>query len=235
MKHIVLIIVICLSSFVNAQYKVSGIIKSVENNVALEDVVVYDKSSGLLATSNAQGFYEFETDKSQIVLAFFSYEYKVNEIALTLTENKVLNVLLEGLSEQLSEVEIISRKRKVFELKRLRDVEGTAIYAGKKTEVVLVGESMANLASNNARQIYSQVAGLNVYQNDDAGLQLNIGGRGLDPNRTSNFNTRQNGYDISADVLGYPESYYTPPAEALDEIQVVRGAASLQYGTQFGG
>ena len=94
---------------------------------------------------------------------------------------------------------------------------------------------MANLASNNARQIYSQVAGLNIYQNDDAGLQLNIGGRGLDPNRTANFNTRQNGYDISADVLGYPESYYSPAAEALKEIQIIRGAASLQYGTQFGG
>ena len=57
----------------------------------------------------------------------------------------------------------------------------------------------------------------------------------MDPNRTANFNTRQNGYDISADVLGYPESYYTPTAEALAEIQVIRGAASLQYGTQFGG
>ena len=91
---------------------------------------------------------------------------------------------------------------------------------------------MANLASNNARQIYNQVSGLNIFQNDDAGLQLNIGGRGLDPNRTSNFNTRQNGYDISADVLSYPESYYSPPAEAA-QIQVVRGAASLQYGTQF--
>ena len=43
--------------------------------------------------------------------------------------------------------------------------------------------------------------GLNIFQNDDAGLQLNIGGRGLDPNRTSNFNTRQNGYDISAATL----------------------------------
>jgi Fe(3+) dicitrate transport protein len=101
--------------------------------------------------------------------------------------------------------------------------------------VILLDQSTANLASNNARQIYSQVAGLNIYQNDDGGLQLNIGGRGLDPNRTSNFNTRQNGYDISADVLGYPESYYTPPAESLKEIQVIRGAASLQYGTQFGG
>ena len=94
---------------------------------------------------------------------------------------------------------------------------------------------MANLASNNARQIYNQISGLNIYQNDDAGIQLHIGGRGLDPNRTSNFNTRQNEYDISADVLGYPESYYTPPSEAIKEIQIVRGAASLQYGTQFGG
>jgi len=35
--------------------------------------------------------------------------------------------------------------------------------------------------------------------------------------------------------LGYPESYYATPTEALEEIQIVRGAASLQYGTQFGG
>ena len=36
-------------------------------------------------------------------------------------------------------------------------------------------------------------------------------------------------------MLGYPESYYTPPAEAIKNIQIIRGAASLQYGTQFGG
>ena len=58
---------------------------------------------------------------------------------------------------------------------------------------------------------------------------------GLSPNRSSNFNIRQNGYDISADALGYPESYYTPSSEALDKIEIVRGAASLQYGPQFGG
>ena len=38
----------------------------------------------------------------------------------------------------------------------------------EKTEVILVEQSMANLASNNARQIYSQIPGLNIYQNDDA-------------------------------------------------------------------
>src|ERR1700733_4375817 len=125
---------------------------------------------------------------------------------------------------------------KTFGITRLKDIDGTGIYAGKKSEVVVLKDITANTATNNARQIYSRVAGLNIYENDGgAGTQLAIGGRGLDPNRVSNFNTPQNGYDISADALCYPESYYTPPAEVLDRIEVVRGAASLQYGTQFGG
>jgi Fe(3+) dicitrate transport protein len=40
---------------------------------------------------------------------------------------------------------------------------------------------------------------------------------------------------MSADALGYPESYYTPPTEALDRLEILRGAAGLQFGTQFGG
>src|ERR1700761_3850280 len=126
--------------------------------------------------------------------------------------------------------------RQGFGITRLKDVDGAAIYAGKKSEGIVLKDVTANTATNNARQLYSKVAGLNIYENDGgAGIQLAIGGRGLDPNRVSNFNTRQNGYDISADALGYPESYYTPPTEALERIEIVRGAASLQYGTQFGG
>ena len=135
----------------------------------------------------------------------------------------------------LDSVKVQAAKR-TFGITRLKDVDGAGIYAGKKSEVIVLKDITANTATNNARQIYSKVAGLNIYENDGgAGTQLAIGGRGLDPNRVSNFNTRQNGYDISADALGYPESYYTPPAEVLDRIEVVRGAASLQYGTQFGG
>ena len=147
--------------------------------------------------------------------------------------NESENIRLFPKVETLSEVIVRGNLKKIFQIKRMEDIEGTRIYAGKKNEVILLDVSMANLASNNARQIYNQIPGLNIYQNDDAGLQLNIGGRGLNPNRTANFNTRQNNYDISADALGYPESYYTPPAEGLEEIQIIRGAASLQYGTQL--
>ncbi|GGZ80713.1 TonB-dependent receptor domain-containing protein [Algibacter mikhailovii] len=235
LKDCKLVFALLFGVILYAQNKVSGVVLFAGNNTPVAEVNIYDKTSGLITTTNANGEFEFLTSKERLTLIFFSFEYEVKEMLIEASNSENLSVVLQDLTTQLSEVEITARKRKLFELQRLKDIEGTAIYAGKKTEVVLVEQSMANLASNNARQIYSQVTGLNIYQNDDAGLQLNIGGRGLDPNRTSNFNTRQNGYDISADVLGYPESYYTPASEGIEQIQIIRGAASLQYGTQFGG
>ena len=116
---------------------------------------------------------------------------------------------------RMQEVEVKDKKRSNFG--HMYQVDGMKITAGKKSEVINVDELTVNKATNNTRQVYAKVAGLNIFENDGAGLQLSIGGRGLDPNRTSNFNVRQNGYDISADALGYPESYYTPPTEALAE------------------
>ena len=117
----------------------------------------------------------------------------------------------------------------------MKAIEGMMITQGKKTEAINVEAIDANKATNLSRQIYSKIPGLNIWESDGAGIQIGLGGRGLNPSRNSNFNTRQNGYDISADALGYPESYYTPPTEAIDEIQLIRGAASLQFGPQFGG
>ena len=232
-KNLALIYLLLFCNFSFAQNIYSGFISSSENNKPIKGVEIYNKVGGELSQTDKNGFFKFNSSEKDLTIILFARNFNVFEQKII--SNEKINIQLRPLSRELMEVEVKSRKQKIFELKRLNDVEGTSIFAGKKNEVVLVKQSMANLASNNARQIYSQVTGLNIYQNDDAGLQLNIGGRGLDPNRTSNFNTRQNGYDISADVLGYPESYYTPAAEGLEEIQIVRGAASLQYGTQFGG
>ena len=232
-KNLALIYLLLFCNFSFAQNIYSGFITSSENNKPIKGVEIYNKVGGELSQTDKNGFFKFNSSEKDLTIILFARNFNVYEQKIF--SNQKNNIQLRPLSRELMEVEVKSRKQKIFELKRLNDVEGTSIFAGKKNEVVLVKQSMANLASNNARQIYSQVTGLNIYQNDDAGLQLNIGGRGLDPNRTSNFNTRQNGYDISADVLGYPESYYTPAAEGLEEIQIVRGAASLQYGTQFGG
>ncbi|MEP2448638.1 MAG: TonB-dependent receptor [Balneola sp.] len=226
---------ICVPAF--SQYSISGYITDRATGEPLSKVAIFEENSGESYEPNEEGYFQIQNlSYGKYNLFFFALGYEITNRVIQLgSENEVLNIQLSKLSGELSEVAVVNQREQIFSIKRLREVEGTSIYAGKKNEVVDLSQMTVNTSSNNARQIYSQVSGLNIFESDDAGLQLNIGGRGLDPNRSSNFNIRQNGYDISADVLGYPESYYTPPAEALEEIQIIRGAASLQYGTQFGG
>lgn len=236
LQKLIIILLIFFSYHLKAQnFFINGYIKDINSRNIIKSAEIYDHSGKLLSISNNDGYFNFNTSLRSLDLVIFTSDYKVKQKRLQIKDSVFVNILLEPLLIQLKSIEINEKRESLFALERLKDIVETSLYAGKKNEVVIISKSNASLALNNARQIYNQVAGLNIFQNDDAGLQLNIGGRGLDPNRTSNFNTRQNGYDISADVLGYPESYYTPPAEALEKIEIIRGAASLQYGTQFGG
>ena len=132
--------------------------------------------------------------------------------------------------------EIIIKENQTSEsVGRMPIMTNNVIYAGKKTEVILLEKTAADLSINNARQVFAKVPGMSVWENDGSGIQIGIASRGLSPNRSWEFNIRQNGYDIASEVFGYPETYYTPPLEALSRIEVIRGAASLQFGPQFGG
>jgi len=135
---------------------------------------------------------------------------------------------------QLSGVEVVSAQGE-GPAERLPDVHGCALMAGKKNEVLRLTGTSTDLSTNLARQAFAKAPGIAVWESDGSGIQTSIAARGLSPNRSWEFNVRQNGYDIAADIFGYPETYYAPPLEAVDRIEVVRGAASLQYGPQFGG
>ena len=125
--------------------------------------------------------------------------------------------------------------RSIGGIEPMPDSKENVIYAGKKLSVIRLDKLNANLSINNTRQVFGKVPGMTIWENDGSGIQAGIASRGLSPNRSWEFNVRQNGYDISSEAFGYPETYYTPPMEALETIEVIRGAASLQYGPQFGG
>jgi Fe(3+) dicitrate transport protein len=229
--------VFCLvATQVSAQYTLSGSVTSSEDSAYIRECVIYLNEGKQTAITDGHGKFTFsDLPNGPYILHFTGSNFTYLQLPVSISgENKTIRVQLDPRTELLAEV-LITDAQSDFGFGRMRSVDNMGIYEGKKSEVIIPDQLVANLSTNNARQIYSRVAGLNIWENDGAGLQLSIGGRGLDPNRTSNFNVRQNGYDISADALGYPESYYTPPAEGIGKIQIVRGAASLQYGTQFGG
>lgn len=212
----------------------SGTITNLKNE-PVEDVLIYVDNSSELELSNKKGFFSLQLiDKKEYTILIKSISIEPLEKTLFLNGDTVLNIQVEQVTQNLAEV-TVEAESDAFGIRQLRTIEAGGLYEGKKTEVINIEKLISNKASNNARQAFSKIPSLNIWESDNAGLQLDIGGRGLSPKRTSNFNTRQNGYDISADALGYPESYYTPPLQAVKQIEIVRGAGALQYGSQFGG
>jgi Fe(3+) dicitrate transport protein len=119
--------------------------------------------------------------------------------------------------------------------KHLPDVAGTYIFAGKKSYSIFLEPGKANLSNSSIRTIFATIPGINVWELSGNGFQVNIGSRGTDTHRSNETNIRQNGYNTNSDLFGYPEDHYTPQFDAVSEIQVVRGSAALQFGSQFGG
>lgn len=136
-------------------------------------------------------------------------------------------------SKELKEIVIKAWQRR--DIARLPEEQNGFLNSGKKTEIITVSGTNANIAIKTGRQLFAKIPGVFVYDMDGSGNQLNISTHGLDPHRSWEFNIRQNGVIINSDMYGYPASHYSAPMESFEKIELVRGTGSLQYGAQFGG
>lgn len=201
--------------------------------VPFAKIILFDNPERF-TISDEFGRFHFENLQCQnynLSITSLGFEKLEHSVSIENKETEIEFMLTDTM--QLKAVHVYSNSN--FESRGMRTVEEMILTHGKKTQLIELDKLIANTSNNNARELFASVPGLNIWESDGGGLQLGIGARGLSPNRTAHFNTRQNGYDISADALGYPETYYTPPSEAIKEIQLIRGAASLQFGPQFGG
>ncbi len=238
MKHI---LIIALYFSFSIGYAQTGTIKGSVNDLSGKPLAyanVYLEKSKHGATADDNGRYTITNVQAGSHIIHFSavgYQSKSDTIEVKSGETTEVNFLAEEKSELLKEV-TISGIRSITGMGYLAEAHDGIIYSGKKTEVLLLDSLDANTAQNNPRQVLGRVPGANYSETDASGFPSNgIGFRGLTPTQSVETNTRQNGYNITADLYGYPESYYLPPLEAVDRIEVTRGASSLQFGAQFGG
>ncbi|MCY7359896.1 MAG: TonB-dependent receptor [Rudanella sp.] len=188
-------------------------------------------------TTNQNGYFQFRNipgGQYSVVVTGVGVQPLIHPADIINGQTLVLNLTISERVQELEEVKIRAAKG-LREREVLPEIGQTAIYAGKKTEVINLNALDANLITNNSRQVFSKTPGVMVWESEGSGMQVGVAVRGLSPNRSWEFNVRQNGIDISSDPFGYPEAYYNPPMQAVERIELIRGGASLQYGPQFGG
>lgn len=196
----------------------------------LEGVAVM--AGGELDFTNSNGRVELSLgvgERASLKLALVGY----NSIDTTLVVQPKMHFELVKMLVGLEEAKVATEHESAVEW--MNAIEAGAVYKGVKSSVIRMDRDLLVAGEVQARSIFSKIPGVNLWESDAAGLQMGIGVRGLSPNRSSHLSVRQNGSPIAADPLGYPESYYTPPIEALQKVEYISGAGALQYGSQLGG
>jgi len=117
------------------------------------------------------------------------------------------------------QIDIIGRKPAL--INRIPGSANIITEASLKTSKPITGNEM-----------FKKVTGINVVDEEGAGLRANIGMRGLDPDRSRNVLMMEDGVPIALAPYGEPEMYYTPAIDRMKSIEVLKGSGSILYGPQ---
>lgn len=209
------------------------------SGTSVEAALIQVENTKLVATTDNNGNYRLDgipVGTYSIIVQIIGYTPVEKKTEIKDKQTTEVNFNLLQNVNQLKKVDIVRSFVSGQGMGHMPESYEGVDYSGLKTEVLVLDSLDADKAGDNFRETLGRLPGSNYSETEGGGFPSNgIGFRGLVPTQSTQIQTRQNGYNISADVYGYPESYYLPPLVAVSDIQVIRGESSLQYGPQFGG
>ena len=96
-------------------------------------------------------------------------------------------------------------------------------------------KSIRKIAPVHGNELFRKIPGLNVVDEEGAGLRLNIGIRGLDPDRSRNVLVLEDGIPVALNPYGESELYFTPPIDKMTTVEVLKGSGQILFGPQTTG
>lgn len=95
---------------------------------------------------------------------------------------------------------------------------------------VIDREEIKTLQPLSGNDVFRAVSGINVVEEEGIGLRMNLGFRGLDPDRSRMVLVMEDGVPLALAPYSSPELYYTPMIERMARVEVVKGSGSIQWG-----
>jgi Fe(3+) dicitrate transport protein len=130
-----------------------------------------------------------------------------------------IEIILEEDLHNLPQLLIIGQRDHLF-----TKTPGSVAYLDK--------DELTRIKPISGNEVFRRVTGLNVVDEEGAGLRVNIGIRGLDPDRSRNVLMLEDGIPVALNPYGEPEMYYTPAIDRMSGVEVLKGSGQILYGPQ---
>ena len=136
------------------------------------------------------------------------------------TARVTLQLRVGGLTEDI----VVAASEIVGSHERLRRLPGAVDIVERET----LEKSRVMTTSEALRR----VAGVHVRDEEGFGLRPNIGIRGLNPTRSTKVLLLEDGIPLTYAPYGDNASYYHPPIDRFERLEVLKGGAQIAYGPQ---
>ena len=205
---------------------VSGTVYRNEKNIPLQGAnVVFRSESGQQygASTDTNGMFnisEISPGNYDIKISFIGFEdYSKNIIIETGKVYKV-DAILSIEPILMAKLEIISEVETPYD-----KMPGAA--------TVMDMQTLKLVNPIGTQEMLEYVPGINAFADDGIGnSRISIGVRGLNPRRSSRVLILEDGVPIQPALYVYPNMYYNPPADRIDQIEVIKGSGTILYGPQ---
>jgi Fe(3+) dicitrate transport protein len=167
--------------------------------------------------TDATGNFTFDTlgrGDYKISVRAEGYSSVVEEVALSEAETRSIEIIVQPYAAWSTYVWAAQAS--------LDSIPGSVYIVDKK--------SLSNSRPFTFSEVLRKVPGITIRDEEGFGLRPNIGVRGLNPTRSSKVLLLEDGVPLAFAPYGDNASYYHPPVDRFDSIEVLKGSGQILYG-----
>ncbi len=215
-------ICLILNQNISANEKTSSYSGTVlSNGTAVPFVAVYINGTTNGTITDKNGYFLLQGDVlHDVVIAIQGLGYKTTYYEVVADNlNKELSISIEPDTLLLEQVLVSGSRVGV-----LRHLPGSV--------AIIDNSSLRRAQPISGNEVLRNVSGVNVVEEEGAGLRANIGIRGLDPDRSRTVLVLEDGVPVALAPYGEPEMYFTPNIDRMSGLEVLKGNGSILFGPQ---
>jgi Fe(3+) dicitrate transport protein len=200
---------------------IQGVVRESETGSPLMDAQVEVVGTNTRVLTDLQGRFRIAMNGTQTVeLEASRLGFAANRVRVEVVPGGTsVEIALPAAPIHVPEVSVIGRSRS-----QLDRIPGSAEVVSARDLILRVPLS--------GNEVLRSVAGIHVQEEEGLGLRVNIGVRGLNPDRSRTVLILEDGVPVALNPYGEPEMYYAPPIERMERIEIVKGSGSIAFGPQ---
>lgn len=200
---------------------VSGkVISSKGSPVPYANIVILGTIKGTY--TNADGsfeIYDLPDGEYEVKISAVGYKTIYRTIIIEDGRAESFEIKFEEFAVEMPEIKVIANKDRIFS-----QVPGSVNYLDNK--------ELTGLKPISGNEALRRIPGVYVVEEEGLGMRVNVGLRGLDPDRSRSLLVLEDGVPVALAPYGEPEMYYTPAIDRMAGIEVLKGSGQILYGPQ---